>query len=148
MDGRKIWLGSGFVFTALLCGSSAATQYLASKFGYHPQLGGEIGNGIYLPWQWLSWGRLVEKYPQIIADAQMVGLSVTFCLSMFSVLILLASQRNQKEKPIHDLHGSAHFAEKEDIDQMSLLMGSGVYVGAWEKGHSHKRSKSIRRGQR
>lgn len=75
-----------------------------------------------------------EYYRKIFSN--IFYLSVTI-----SLLIFIASY---KKKPtyIKNLHGSAHWASKKEIERTGLLNNQGVYVGAWED--SKKRVKYLR----
>jgi hypothetical protein len=58
-------LGAALVFVG---GWSAATQYCASSFRYHPVLGRRVvvfGTPCFAPWAWLGWERLLaQRRPQ------------------------------------------------------------------------------------
>jgi type IV secretion system protein VirD4 len=129
--------------TGLLClllSNVAATQYIAHHFEYQEALGeplwriGEIG--IYQPFSWVSWvwhqGRSLDpavRNPLLLAAfLVVVG---AFATGVFFFLMNLRHTR-QLSKNTEDLHGSARWATKADIEATGLLDArQGVYVGGW-----------------
>ena len=136
-----------FVFAAL-----GATQYLASVFGYAQSLGKgymQVSTvRIYQPFAYTLWlktllGRYgsqnvaVQKYLMICTAIQILG---TF-LPLMIIKGREKALRNRRK--IEKLHGSARWAEKEDIIESTLLprpgeSGQGVYVGGWADKRSKK----------
>lgn len=116
-----------FVITMALAASAWITQRIAHAYGYHPALGLNVG-GIYAPWQWISW-YLGNPSAQVIDDALAEG-QLLFVIPQLIVMgcAVLFSRR---PKGRQDIHGSAHWARKEDIERAGLFSGKGVYVGAW-----------------
>lgn len=116
----------------LLLMSSAATQYLAEYFQYQPVLGKPLYNHFYAPWSWLIW--LWQFYDQ----AEPVFLTVTFVYSVSLATVFLGYafflKGQNRHQGIPGLHGTAHWATKEEIRQTGLLDGEGVFVGGWHDG--------------
>ena len=108
---------------------------LAALFDNHPGLGaplGKIGDfGIYWPWKILQWGRQYQQYEEVtrIVD-QTYLMAVGGPLILF--LIYMVSKYGLKGRD--DLHGSARWAERKDIQKMGYLQSEGVYVGGWWDG--------------
>jgi type IV secretion system protein VirD4 len=111
---------------------SLATQKTAAAFAYSPALGQPLGHAFgivwYFPWKIFSWWnpsqpvmqQAVTQGQMLFVIPQMIALGFIF---LFRV----------KPKGRDDLHGSAHWAKEEEIEQMGLLDGHGIYVGGWVK---------------
>lgn len=123
---RKVAL---LVSSILLAASFITTQYIASLFNYHESLGGI--NHIYPPWSWFIWYMDYGKeYPDQFIKAMSLGVLVAgVLLGLFSFFRTLALKKAKKHQ---HLHGSAKFAEKDELKDMGLLNDSGVYVGAFK----------------
>jgi type IV secretion system protein VirD4 len=138
---------------SLGAGLQAATQFFAHRFNYQPSLGDHIGH-IYAPWTILEWAyKWSAHYPDEIMRAGSVGIVVA-TVGLLGVAIAKVVSANTS-KANEFLHGSARWAEKQDIEAAGLLprprslldvlagrqapLASGVYVGGWEdqKGNFH-----------
>ncbi|SCY53647.1 type IV secretory system conjugative DNA transfer family protein [Nitrosospira sp. Nsp13] len=129
----------------LVCGLSVATQYFAHTFQYHATLGGHAGF-IYPPWKILEW--LMDwnqYYPRQFMDAGNAGMMATALglMAVMAVKTLVA----QKASLNPYSHGSARWADREDIEAAGLMpkkhplldrvrgkeaqVAAGVYVGGW-----------------
>lgn len=115
------------VLMALLA-SAAATQFIASAARYSAALGKPLGvvDGIifYAPWSVYKW--LPQLSPELKENALKV-LLITF-VAPFAAFFLLSMKKKQG---IADLHGSARWARLEEIKEMGLLEGTGVYIGGF-----------------
>src|SRR3954469_1885455 len=125
--------GGLFATTAL---SSAATQWVAAQLGYHPKLGEPIFDGFYQPFGWITWQNepwAVQVKPAFLwPNLGMAGL-VFVVFATVAIRNIIASQNRRTPKPFPDVHGSARFADFNDIREMGLLDNTdGVYIGAWE----------------
>lgn len=135
---RKLrWIYLVFmVLLAIFC-MALATQRIAAFFNYHPALGqplGEVfGRSIYAPWQFLRWQSELAQYDayglisEVITQSQLLFLAPQFLV----IGIWMCFLKNLKADDA--LHGSATWANEEDIETMGLLRGQGVYVGGWVK---------------
>ena len=124
------------VLTVLLAlaGMCLATQQVAAYFGYQPALGRPwtVAGGVswYAPWKIFSWhalGSQHEAVRQAVFNGQMLFVIPQMLILGFAMMSA------RKPKGHSDLHGSAHWASDEEIDEMGLLDGRGVYVGGWLK---------------
>lgn len=127
----------------LLAASVAATQFVAWRFQYHPALGRPIVDQFYAPWSWLTWQmQFGQQGPQTFSLVNI------FCLLVFGGLfygyVTLKTIRARSAKEPEGIHGTAHFAGAEEVEQTGLLTppeekGAGVYVGGWAdaKGQVH-----------
>jgi type IV secretion system protein VirD4 len=127
------WLYGLFMVLLGLLGMIAATQTVAAHFRYIPGLGPDLFNydgiSIYWPWKILEW-RIRTAVP-IIDRAITLGQAI-FLVPQFILLGLWLGGMSLS-KGSKNLHGSAHWATYQEIKEMSLLEGSGVYVGGWIK---------------
>lgn len=117
--------------TSMAAGLQAATQYFAYTFNYQATLGLSF-NHAYAPWSILSWyskwGDQFQSYffaagsvGSMVAAGGLIGTALT------KIVVANSSKANEY------LHGSARWANKEDILEAGLLGNDqGVYVGAWE----------------
>lgn len=125
---RRAWWYPPLAFGHALLVSWWITQRLAMFWGYHASLGSPVWGTLYAPWNWFVWWR---QYPEAADDIVSQGF-LAFMLPQF-LLLFLASWLSRKPKGRDDLHGSAHWAVKEDIEAAGLF-GKGVYVGGWQDG--------------
>lgn len=122
----------------------AGTQFLASKFGYQEILGFNVG-GIYPPymiaWWYISWGTDAE-YSKLFETAALT--SAVVCAVGFLAFLIISNVIKNSATPKGTLHGSAKWADKQDIINATLLphpkakgkdgkppIHKGVYVGGW-----------------
>lgn len=120
-----------------------ATQHFAASFAYQAALGSNV-NHLYAPWKIISWFKQYHSiYPDLIMQSATIGLAPM----MVTVAGVLAYKLHEQTKlsANHYLHGSARWANKEDIIKAGLLhendvdTGTGVIVGGWvdKKGKLH-----------
>lgn len=116
--------------------STAMTQYLASAFNYHESLPGHLANQWYWPWSWAIWVSMWGVNSSAsIRQAIMLGSSGG--LVVFGAIFLGLSLIRRRGNAVSGLHGTAHWATKDEVEASGLLAGpsnrEGVYVGAWQK---------------
>jgi type IV secretion system protein VirD4 len=119
-----------------------ATQYIAARFQYQLALGEPLfrtkSAGVYQPFAWIIWGwHYCTSQDEGIRQPFFQGEMIVFvgsllCVAMFFVL---ASRRARKlTENAEDLHGSARWADEEDVRETGLLAAThGVYVGGWRR---------------
>jgi type IV secretion system protein VirD4 len=123
--------------------SSAATQFIAWRLGYHPALGKPLIGPLYPPWAWLSWNaRYRKQLPAVFAPIHAAGGALGMIAALASLLAL--GSRGRTAERHEGVHGTAHWAERGEIEASGLLPrqgqhGEGVYVGGWqdERGRLH-----------
>ncbi|KHK00369.1 type IV secretory system conjugative DNA transfer family protein [Desulfovibrio sp. TomC] len=131
---RKLWRWGYLIFMVLLAlvSLSLATQQVANIFGNHPSLGkpwGSVfGMAWYAPWKILSWHQWSNEY-EAVRRAEFYG-QMLFIVPQF-LFLGFALLNMRKPKQASDLHGSAHWAAEDEIKEMGLLGGQGIYVGGW-----------------
>jgi type IV secretion system protein VirD4 len=132
---NSLWIG--FILFSCLVSMAIGTQYLAYQFNYHSSLGPSLGH-IYLPWQLCGWYlKFQSYYPEYFKAA--LGLMVMSGCFLMMVCTLVRQQLKKPEVGEY-LHGSARWADMQDLKNASLIgHDEGVYVGAFEdsKGEIH-----------
>jgi type IV secretion system protein VirD4 len=116
----------------LLLANAAATQYAAASLAYHPALGSPIAGHIYAPWEWLVWQHKFASHAPHVFRTVTAAIALVLACGLFA---LLASNGRNAQR--HEgIHGTAHWASREEIEATGLLprkgrKGEGVYVGGW-----------------
>ncbi|CZP95827.1 Conjugal transfer protein traG [Legionella pneumophila] len=120
----------GLALLSVIVSLQIGTQYLAWKFHYHESLGFSLAH-VYLPWQLFLWNfKYHQYYPDYFNAA--FGI-VVMSTSLFLMMVILVSQQLKKGEISEYLHGSARWANIEDLKNASLVgHDEGVYVGAFE----------------
>lgn len=121
----------GIVFSFLVV-STVATQYIAQYFSYSPNLGETFAYGFYNPFSWITWSiNYHSYYPEFFKEFFFFMFAgITLCFFMFIAVKLFFLR---KAKAIQNLHGSAHWATKEEIEKMGVLNNAnGVYIGGYK----------------
>ncbi|OJW51148.1 MAG: conjugal transfer protein TraG [Alphaproteobacteria bacterium 41-28] len=136
---------------SLSAGLQSATQFFAHTFNYQASLGANIAH-VYLPWSILQWSvKWYSLYPDEVMRASSMGLLVS-TMGLLGVAVAKVVSANTARANAY-LHGSARWAEKEDIQAAGLLplkrtlfevvtnknalTTTGVYVGGWEDRHGN-----------
>lgn len=126
----------------ILCAANfVGTQYIATKLFFAKILGQPIFGHIYRPYMWTVWFfRYHSADNPYIRKSVDAGIMIVVCASLLSVLYVLITnfQRSkQMLKGQEDLHGSASFATKKDLEEYGTFgTTDGVYIGAFRDGNS------------
>lgn len=117
------------------------TQWFAFKHHYDPNLGevlyrGVGGIAVYQPTQWVMWGLRLGDVQHLRASVQVMlflGLASMILAIIFGLYV--AHKLNKHSAGMEGLHGTAHFAEREDVDRTGFIearkhKASGVVVGS------------------
>lgn len=138
--GGYYWPPSIAGFVGLVLTNVLATQYVAYHFEYQDVLGTALLDlgafHLYAPYKWLTWllrfgnsPDLAVKLPLLLSCGIIVG--GAFASGALFFFVNLAHTKSLS-KNTDDLHGSARWATKEDIEATPLLKSKpGVYVGGW-----------------
>ncbi len=134
------WRATITGLACLVMFSFAATQYIAAKFQYQAALGRPLlrnpKSAIYQPFAWCFWGfrNSTSRDPRIrkpLFEGEMIVLAGSI-LSMFVFFTVTNRRARRLSENSEDLHGSARWATRKDIDATGLIQaGTGVYVGGW-----------------
>ena len=129
----------------MFAGLQSATQFFAHEFGYPSQLGPHYQH-LYAPWSILLWAYQWWGLFQLsLMRAAAVGMTVTSIGLLGLMVAKVVAANSAKTNPY--LHGSARWANQQDIEKAGLLprpitfwqqltgqqkpASEGVYVGAW-----------------
>ena len=123
------WRATALGCLLLVVVNFVATQYIAARFQYQPALGAPIlrakSGGIYQPFSWIVWGWRYctsqdERIRRPFFEGEMIVFAGSFlCVGIFFVL---ASRRTRKlTENAEDLHGSARWADEDDVRDTGLL---------------------------
>jgi type IV secretion system protein VirD4 len=138
--GSYNWRATLTGLTLLVLFNALATQYIAARFQYQAALGMPLAKtrtvSFYQPFSWCVWGWVhsTSKDPRIrrpLFQGEMIVLGG--CFVSMAVFFSIANRRARRlSENSEDLHGSARWANEEDIRATGLLDSPrGVYVGGW-----------------
>lgn len=106
------------------------TQWFAATYQYDPNLGAALLRtarfAVYVPSDWVMWGwRLsdVETLKSNVHVMLIMGISSTFLAIVFGILVSYWLSRYTSG--MDGLHGTAHWAEREDVDKTGFISGRG-----------------------
>jgi type IV secretion system protein VirD4 len=116
------------------------TQWFAAQYNYDANLGAPLaragGIAVYLPVEWVRWGwRLadIETLRGNVHVMMMMGTASVILAILFTIWVSL--QLNKHTGGMEGLHGTAHWAEKHEVNNTGFLStkeyaNSGVVVGS------------------
>ena len=117
-----LWAFSVFFWT---------TARIGAMYGYAPALGDPLHFGSLVGYSPLT----VWNWPKVIWVTPAVELILQRGMLIFTgppmLLFLLVMAYGHRQGMVKDLHGSAYWAGKKEIQDMGYLDGQGVYVGGW-----------------
>ncbi|MBO0738335.1 MAG: type IV secretory system conjugative DNA transfer family protein [Alphaproteobacteria bacterium] len=116
--------------------SSAATQFVAYRVGYHPALGASWVGHFYAPWSWVEWQQ-APWAPHAGTTFRIVD-SVLMATATIGMLAVMCISIAHRRRPIrHEgVYGTARFQTEREIRLNGLLprrgqSSAGVYIGGW-----------------
>ncbi len=151
---RTFLLGATALTAAAIAVSSAATQFVAWRLGYHPALGTPWIGHFYAPWSWAQWMQ-APWAANAHATFGMMGAGLVGVAGLGLLAGLSASTGARRKPTKHEgVHGTARFMPEAGIRQSGLLPRrasrfarpgaeatprAGVYIGGWTdaKGQIH-----------
>lgn len=133
----------GAAVMAELLGSWAVSQWADKAAGFPAGVAGDLGGHMVAPWaaaQWVAQGLVASPLfkTEILTG---YGLSVAATAMAFFATYKVMNRKFRRafDKKKLDLHGSAHWASKEELLKMNLLdQKTGVYVGGYEDAETGK----------
>ena len=131
------WLYLPFMLLLALGCMALATQRIAAFWSYQSALGEPWFFAWGLPW-YAPWSAIVWKSRFAAHDAlgfmeqAIIHSQMLFLFPQFIILGVWLGFR-KKLKANASLHGSARWANEDEIKRMGYLEGKGVYVGGWVK---------------
>jgi type IV secretion system protein VirD4 len=135
---KILWGSISVVFAIILATIWVATQWVAWRLGYQPQLGQpwlELAHGvpIYLPPAFFWWWYAYDAYaPSIFIEGATIVVSGGF-LSIV-VAIGMSVWRAREAKNV-ETYGSARWASRKEVEGAGLLGPDGVVLGKLEHGY-------------
>jgi type IV secretion system protein VirD4 len=141
--GTYNWRSTLLGLLLILTTNIITTQHIAAHFDYQPALGAPLFKvssiQIYAPYKWFVWILHFGSSPNpLIRQPLLYSTLITaigFAATLFIVALLNIHQNKKLTENTEDLHGSARWANEEDIQQSGLTnQKHGVYIGAW---HEH-----------
>jgi len=132
---RARMIGGAFLLLGIVLVNMLSTQFVASRFGYHPDLGAPVFAMFYQPFAWWKWmlnfytiDGQAFVYAFIIFTGGVLGSSLAYV-----VYVGMSTRSSRKHV---DMHGSAHFATRDEVHASGLIpqgsqAGRGVYCGGW-----------------
>ena len=133
---KILWGSITVVFAIILLTTWAATEWVAWRLGYQPQLGQpwfELAPGvpIYLPPAFFWWWYAYDAYaPSIFIEGATIVVSGGF-LSI-AVAIGMSVWRAREAKNA-ETYGSARWASRNEVEMAGLLGPDGVVLGRLER---------------
>jgi len=127
----SFWGATEFFVWRLL--SIAAAEPRWAPF-IHQKMGPPLFGNLWMPYDGLVFWFQFRGYPQTFGGATTQFLIVLFVFVAASSAICFRFARKAVKNavPHSDIHGSAHWATKEEVEKAGLIgKGSGAYVGAW-----------------
>jgi len=129
--GRILWGQIAVVFTIVLVMTWAATQWVAFRLGFQPQLGAPwfelAGWPIYYPPAFFWWWFSFDAYaPAIFVEGGIIAVSGGFIAIVAAILMSIIRAREARNVATY---GSARWAEDREIRAAGLLGPDGVVLG-------------------
>lgn len=124
------------------------TQWFAAKYDFDPNLGQALyrwrGMAIYMPIDWAFWGFRLADVPQLKSSVHtmlMLGISSVFLAIVFAIFV--AHRLNKYTDGMDGLHGTARFAEYDDVNKTGFIdarghKAAGVIIGSVMLGSRNK----------
>jgi type IV secretion system protein VirD4 len=140
MQGTSVLFGQVLtVFSIVIAGTWAATQWIAAQLGYQLRLGAPwfdvFGRPVYHPWRLFEWWYWFDAYaPRLFLKAGVIAAAsggIATC-----VAIGMSVWRARQSKLV-TTYGSARWAEFAEIRKARLNGPAGVFLG--RKGHDYLR---------
>ena len=133
--GRILWGQIAVVFTIVLVMTWAATQWVAFRLGFQPQLGNPwfelAGLPIYYPPAFFWWWFSFDAYaPTIFVEGGIIAVSGGFLAIAAAILMSIIRAREARNVATY---GSARWAENREIRAAGLLGPDGVVL----RRHAH-----------
>ena len=138
--GTYNWRSTLLGLLLILTTNIITTQHIAAHFDYQPALGAPLFQvssiKLYAPYKWFVWILHFGSSPNpLIRQPLLYSTLITaigFAATLFVVALLNIHQNRKLTENTEDLHGSARWANEEDIRQSGLTdQKHGVYIGAW-----------------
>ena len=132
--GRILWGQIVVVFTIVLVMTGAATQWVAFRLGFQPQLGAPwfelAGLPVYYPQAFFWWWFSFDAYaPAIFVEGAIIAASGGFLAIAAAILMSIIRAREARNVATY---GSARWAKDREIRAAGLLGPDGVLLGRYD----------------
>jgi type IV secretion system protein VirD4 len=133
--GRILWGQIAVVFTIVMVMTWAATQWVAFRLGFQPQLGRPwfdlAGWPFYYPPAFFWWWFSFDAYaPAIFVEGGIIAVSGGFLAIAAAILMSIIRAREARNVATY---GSARWAEDREIRSAGLLGPDGVLLGRYDR---------------
>ncbi|NIE78332.1 TraM recognition domain-containing protein [Pantoea sp. Ap-967] len=134
--GRLRLIGAAYLIAYICALNALCTQFIAYRVAYHPALGAPLFGQIYSPFAWWDWMfKFYDYAPQSYTYA-FIFFALGILVGML-VYVLWVGFKSRSSRKHDDLHGTARFADMDDVKDSGLLpqdgkKGQGVYCGAFD----------------
>lgn len=133
--GRILWGQIAVVFTIVLAMTWAATQWVAFRLGFQPQLGNPwfelAGWPVYYPPAFFWWWFSFDAYaPTIFVEGAIIATSGGFLAIAAAIVMSIIRAREARNVATY---GSARWAEDREIRTAGLLGPDGVLLGRYDR---------------
>lgn len=129
-------LGGALLVLALIAINTICTQFIAARLHYHPSLGQPLFGTLYQPFAWWRWIFSFYGYAEQTYNYAFVIFAVGVMMAML-VYVLYVGFATRSSRRNEGIHGTAHFATLEEVQESGLLpsgkeAGQGVYCGGYD----------------
>ncbi|MFZ5712733.1 MAG: conjugal transfer protein TraG [Bradyrhizobium sp.] len=133
--GRILWGQIAVVFTIVLTMTWTATQWVAFRLGFQPQLGNPwfelVGLPVYYPPAFFWWWFSFDAYaPAIFVEGGIIAVSGGFLAIAAAIFMSIIRAREARNVATY---GSARWAEDKEIRDAGLLGPDGVLLGRYDR---------------
>lgn len=134
--------GMFLAFGAMLISAWLATQNLAALCSYDLLLGTPLvihnSTPVYAPWSWFIWYVRFRKYiPDLFVRTELY----LYPGFLFSLLMLFFC----RPKKTLDSHGSAKWADEDEVKEMPYLSAHGVVIGLYDSSFTRILTRILRK---
>lgn len=133
--GRILWGQIAVVFAIVLVMTWTATQWVAFRLGFQPQLGNPwfdlFGLPVYYPPAFFWWWFSFDAYaPAIFVEGGIIAVSGGFLAIAAAIFMSIIRAREARNVATY---GSARWAENKEIRSAGLLGPDGVLLGLYDR---------------
>lgn len=134
--GRLRLIGAVYLILYVCALNSLCTQFIAYRVAYHPALGAPMFGHVYSPFAWWDWMFKFYDYAPGSYNYAFIFFALGILVGML-VYVLWVGFKSRSSRKHDDVHGTAHFASREEVQETGLLpregkTGQGVYCGAYD----------------
>lgn len=129
-------IGAVYLGIYLVALNSLCTQFIAYRVSYHSALGTPWFGHVYSPFAWWEWMTKFYNYAPGTYNYAFIFFAMGILVGLLAY-VLWVGFKSRSSRKHEDLHGSARFADMDDMKDSGLLpreglTGEGVYCGAFD----------------